>query len=124
MKKLLLICSIYLISYNSFSQSIIESNNRFSFDIYQKIKSKNENIIFSPLSITSAFAMTYIGAKSVTFNEIAEVFYFNKNKKDFNSSYKNLFEEKLKGKQAFHNANSLWIQKDLELNPDYISINK
>lgn len=124
MKKLLLFISICLISYNSFSQSIIESNNRFSFDIYQKIKSKNENIIFSPVSITSAFAMTYVGAKNVTFNEIADVFYFNTNKSIFNSSYKNLFEDKLKGKPAFYNANSLWIQKDLELNPDFLSINK
>ena len=92
MKKLLLV----LLSLHSsllFAQqdlSIIESNNKFGFDFFHKIN-KNENIIFSPSSIVSAMAMTYVGAKNNTFNEISNTFYFNKDIDQFSSEYFKLY---------------------------------
>lgn len=39
--------------------------NKFSFDLYKKLKdkSKEENLFYSPASISIAFAMTYAGAR-------------------------------------------------------------
>lgn len=109
-----------------FAQEIIESNNKFCFDIYKKINQNNENFIFSPSSITSAMAMTYAGAKNNTLNEISDVFYFNKNLIEFNKDYINLsnFDVDKRSDIKFHNANSLWIQKGLQLNAEYLKANK
>ena len=77
----------------SFAQNkanIIESNNQFTFDIYQKLKKPGKNIIFSPVSITSAIAMTYVGAKNNTFSEISNTFYFNSDIDEFSKDYLNL----------------------------------
>lgn len=106
------------------AQNSIESNNQFGFDFYQKIKS-NSNFVFSPASINSAFAMTYNGAAGNTFNEMAQVFHFNKDLSEFNTNYKNLFtiNEKQKDFQ-FHNANSLWIQEGMNIQTNFLDVNK
>jgi len=106
--------------------SIIESNNQFSFDIYKKLKNSNENLIFSPASITSAIAMTYVGAKNNTFDEISNTFHFNNNIDEFSKDYINLtdFSQREKSDINFHNANSLWIQEGLKLNQQFLNINK
>jgi len=46
-------------------QAVIEANNRFAFDLYclYSEKYKEDNIFFSPLSISSAFAMLYEGER-------------------------------------------------------------
>ncbi len=110
---------------HGYSQSIIESNNRFCFDIYQKIR-KNENYIFSPASITSAMAMTYSGSKNNTLKEIGDVFYFNKDLNEFNKDFSKLTEFNLnKGDNLqFSNANSIWVEKSLELNKSFLEVNK
>ena len=126
MKKGLILISLVLICRFTFSQDIIESNNRFSFDIFKKLKSSNENLIFSPASVTSAIAMTYIGAKNNTFDEISNTFYFNKNQEEFSKGYIKLIDINFKKNSdiKFYNANSLWIQEDLELNQQFLDINK
>ena len=108
------------------SINIIKSNNQFSFDVYKKLKNSNENLIFSPASITSAIAMTYIGAKNNTFEEISNTFYFNNDIDEFSKDYMNLtdFSQKKKSDINFHNANSLWIQENLKLNQNFLDINK
>lgn len=105
---------------------IIESNNRFSFDIFHKLGKTEKNLIFSPASITSAMAMTYIGAKDGTLDEISKTFYFNTDIDKFSKDYKtliNLNSDK-KSSLKFYNANSLWIQKNLELNKNFLDLNK
>jgi serpin B len=128
MKTLILTISFIFLIHFSFAQkeiSIIESNNKFSFDIYQKLK-KQDNLIFSPASITSAVAMTYIGAKNNTHKEIAETFYFNTNTKSFSKDYSKLFiyKSNSKNKLIFLNANSIWIQNELEVKNDFLNTNR
>jgi serpin B len=52
------------------------SSNAFGFDLYRKIAPAKGNLIFSPASITTALAMTYLGAKGETLQEIKRVFHF------------------------------------------------
>lgn len=126
MKKVIVLTAFLIVLIiNCYSQKIIESNNRFAFDFYKNIQSKNENIIFSPSSISSAFAMTYAGARNNTFNEISEVFYFEKNLEVFNSDYYNLINIKSNSKNvSLNNANSIWFEKTFKLNSEYLSTNK
>uniref|UniRef100_A0A8C0KRU2 Serpin B4-like n=1 Tax=Canis lupus dingo TaxID=286419 RepID=A0A8C0KRU2_CANLU len=55
--------------------SLSAANTRFAFDLFQQFKTskKGDNIFFSPLSISSALAMTYLGAKENTALEIGKV---------------------------------------------------
>ena len=128
MKKLLILSLLSLLFIPVFSQqesNIINSNNHFSFDIYKKLKKSDKNLVFSPTSITSAVAMTYIGSKNNTLQEIRNTFYFNKNITDFSKDYKNLmFLDNKKNSVQFYYANSIWLQKGIKLNSDFSDINK
>ncbi|XP_016078979.1 PREDICTED: serpin B3-like [Miniopterus natalensis] len=58
--------------------SLSDANTRFAYDLFQEFrKSEKENIFFSPLSITSALAMTYLGSQNHTASEIQKVLHFN-----------------------------------------------
>ncbi|XP_059562288.1 serpin B3 [Myotis daubentonii] len=58
--------------------SLSEANTRFAYDLFQLFrKSTKENIFYSPLSITTALAMTYLGSRKRTASEIQKVLHFN-----------------------------------------------
>ena len=55
--------------------SLSAANTHFAFDLFQQFKTskKDDNILYSPLSISSALAMTYLGAKENTAFEMEKV---------------------------------------------------
>uniref|UniRef100_A0A452R9A6 Serpin domain-containing protein n=1 Tax=Ursus americanus TaxID=9643 RepID=A0A452R9A6_URSAM len=55
--------------------SLSAANTRFAFDLFQQFKTskKDDNIFYSPLSISSALAMTYLGAKENTVENLGNV---------------------------------------------------
>ncbi|XP_036274192.1 serpin B3 [Pipistrellus kuhlii] len=58
--------------------SLSEANTHFAYDLFQLFrKSSKENIFYSPLSITSALAMTYLGSQKHTASEIQKALRFN-----------------------------------------------
>lgn len=58
---------------------VVASNADFAFRFYKQIKSEaaDKNIFFSPLSISTAFAMLTLGAKSATLSQIHKGLSFN-----------------------------------------------
>ena len=48
-------------------------NNRFAFQLYEKLRDNKGNLFFSPYSISTALAMTYAGAKGQTQEQMAQV---------------------------------------------------
>lgn len=104
----------------------IQGNNRFAFDLYHKLKDPGKNLFFSPYSISSALAMTYVGAKSKTRQDMQSVLHFTENAigKDFASMSEALVNES-RGKGStlvFDLANSVWLDQNEQLLPDYQSI--
>lgn len=129
MKNLTVIILFVLSTFSLSGQSninIIESNNRFAFDVYNQLHNSKSNLIFSPASITSAVAMTAIGASGNTFDEIRNTFYFTKDKTELGESYQNTFETyNVSSKNVqLYNANSLWLEKTLTLNQSFTNQNK
>ncbi|XP_019481935.1 PREDICTED: serpin B3-like, partial [Hipposideros armiger] len=54
--------------------SLSEANTRFAYDLFQQFRqSEKENIFYSPFSITSALAMTYLGSGGHTASEIQKL---------------------------------------------------
>lgn len=100
-------------------KSIVEhfpkSSNKLAFDLYQKL-SGEQNPVFSPLSISAAMAMAYVGSQKETEDAFKKVLYFGDNNLDFHKSYGNfalLLSHKDRGPDTtFEIANNLWLKKD------------
>lgn len=106
-------------------EKIVYANNQFAFDLYNEVNS-DENVFFSPYSITTALAMTYEGARGTTAEEMQSVFRFPEDDIERRSSYASLFNEINSGSKDYklHTANSLWGQKDYPFLQDYLDVVK
>lgn len=72
----------------------VNSVNKFSFDLYKFLTNEAEdNLFYSPLSISISMAMAYTGSNNNTKKEIAKVFYFPLNQEDLHSSFSNLMKK-------------------------------
>ncbi len=102
---------------------VVDANNQFAFDLYQKYKSQEGNIFFSPYSISSALAMTYEGARGQTALEIASVFHFPQDTSQmrpaFAQEYNNI---NAPGKPfLLSTANALWAQQNYKFLDSYFA---
>jgi serine protease inhibitor len=100
-------------------QEVVNANNQFAFDLYSQMN-KNENIFYSPYSISAALAMTYEGAKGQTAEEMKEVFHFPENsilRPNFAEIYTTLNDKN--NAYELRTGNALWIQENYPLLEDY-----
>jgi len=58
-------------------KAVADGNNRFALDLYGKLKTGEDNLFYSPYSISTALAMTYAGARGQTATEMAKVLHFD-----------------------------------------------
>ena len=57
-------------------EAIVKENTTFALDLYKALQEREENVFFSPYSISSALAMTYAGAKGETAQQMAQTLHF------------------------------------------------
>ncbi|MFA7486230.1 MAG: serpin family protein, partial [Phycisphaerae bacterium] len=116
---------------------LVKGLNSFAFEMYGKLNAEN-NLFFSPYSVSSALAMTYSGAKGNTEKEMAEalnipaVNYFSCAGKvsslwqqeryhaAFGTLIKQLNEQGRKGSYELITANALWGQKDYNFLKEFV----
>lgn len=95
-------------------QKLVVRNNKFGFDLYQRLPERqagNQNLVFSPYSISTAFGMVYEGADGQTAKEIASVF-GNATADDLrHHAFKNQYDD-LTADGKFQIANSIWVRQD------------
>jgi serpin B len=111
---------------------LVDGNNAFALDLYRAVRSDNENIIFSPYSISSALAMLYAGARGDTEQQMAHTLHFDLPQEQvaqafyqFNQSLpvgaprsesEYLFETQL------NIANALWVLDAYPIRPEYTAL--
>lgn len=107
---------------------LIESENKFAFDIFKETLGSSElskNIVISPLSISIALSMTLNGASGSTRESMFEALRINGiNTEILNSSYKNLSDELLNidKRILISVANSVWTENSFTAKKPFTSI--
>ena len=101
--------------------NVVNSINQFAFDLYSALKNKEENIFFSPYSLSTAMAMTYEGARGKTAEEIRQVFHYPEDIEILRRGYAEIINQinKKDKKYELHTANALWAQQNYPFSPEY-----
>lgn len=107
---------IILIILLSTLTAIAMAQNEFTFDFYTKMD-KESNMLFSPTSIKTVFAMAYEGANGTTQIELEKVFGFREDNSLFHAETTHL-------KSVANICNSTWILNNYDLIPAYINTMK
>ena len=105
------------------AQTASESVSAFTFQMYQKVAEKEKgNIFFSPYSISSAMAMTYVGAANETQNQIASTLHFTKDTKALATSmgglHQSLLSKNGKGLELSI-SNRVWVEQTYKVKCSY-----
>ncbi|MBW2999920.1 hypothetical protein KY339_04555, partial [Candidatus Woesearchaeota archaeon] len=93
--------------------SVIDANNQFAFEFYSEFKGTEENIFFSPYSISTALVMTYEGARGQTAEEMQAVLHFPEDPNVRRPGFASLYNEINKKDKEYklHTANALWAEQ-------------
>jgi serpin B len=121
-------CALFGFSQKSDVSCIVRGNTDFAIDIYQKISPESGNIFFSPYSISTALAMTYVGARSETEKQMAQTLRFTLPQEQLHPAFCEL-QSGLQGRQKAFDfklniANALWIEKSYKLLSEFLDVNK
>ncbi len=109
---------------NSDQAAAVKGSNAFAVDLYGQLSAQPGNLFFSPESISTAFAMTYAGARGQTAAEMARVFHFTLPPERLHPAIGVL----LAGMNAPHQgyalsvADALWAEKDENFLPTYLKL--
>jgi len=109
--------------------SVVLGNSVFAFDLYQKLRSPaEENLFFSPYSVSTALAMVYTGARGETQSQMEKALRFSLGQEKLHPAFaelqNGLNELQEAGNFALHIANSLWPQQDYKFLDEYLSLTK
>ena len=114
-------------------EQLVTGNTAFAFDLYNAVRTLNGNIVYSPYSISLAFAMAYGGAKDVTAAQMAEVLHYTLPAEGFHAAF-NALDLDLAGRPAEASgvdenerfqldiANALWGQDGWSFLPEYLDL--
>lgn len=103
---------------------LAKNSNAFALNVYHQMPS-NENIGFSPFSISSAFAMVYSGAGGETKKEIMQVMQYPSSVKSLDQGWSWLnqfltfFPSNSSEELRVKIANSLWVQTNFPVLPAF-----
>ncbi len=110
-------------------KALAEGSNRFALELYKAIAAEQKgNVFLSPYSISAALAMTYAGARGDTAAQMAKVLGIDNLGERVHPAHADLARrlkgDGAKGRPEFHIANSLWGQKGLPFERDFLKLTK
>jgi serpin B len=104
-----------------------EDGNRFALDLYARVRAEPGNVFVSPYSVSTALAMTYLGARAETAAQMAKTLHFTQDPKRLHAALRDLMRWHRGSAQAGYQlnvANALWGQKDFGFLPDFLAATK
>ena len=107
------------------SKAIAKGNTELALDLYRQLGSgENENLAFSPLSISSALAMVYAGARGQTAEQMARALHFPTDAEQLHpaiaATVGRLARRDEEWSYELTVANRLWVQKGLKLERPFL----
>lgn len=134
MKRLLFILMLLLpMTINAQEDSLVDNNTDFAFDLYQSVQAQESgNFMFSPYSISQAFALVYSGAAGDTATQIQDALHFLP-QDELPDAFAALTEDLTTREYPFiegedvspltlNIANALWGQEGYPFNQDYLTL--
>ena len=110
------------------ASTVTDGNNRFALDLYQVLREREGNLFYSPFSVSTAFAMTYAGARGITETEMAEVLHFTLGQEELHPAFGALIASLDTGAgfdgYQLNVANRLWGQAGYELLPEFLGVTR
>lgn len=102
--------------------SAVDATNGLALDLYRRLAAaKSGNLFFSPSSISTALAMTYLGARGKTAAEMAETLHFSVPQDRLHHGYMHLIRRLGATDCQLRIANRLWGQETFEFLPEFIA---
>jgi serpin B len=109
-------------------EAVVSGNTAFAIDLYQQLRAQPGNLLFSPFSISTALAMTYVGARSQTAAEMADVLHFDLPQAELHPAMGNLWQPMSEpgagNSQELMIANALWPQQGTDFLDDFLRTNR
>jgi serine protease inhibitor len=111
------------------SKNLTKASNSFAFEIFKALNEEDaqDNVFISPLSISSALAMTLNGAAGTTQDAMKKALSFGgMTAEEINQGYRYLYSyfDKADKKVQLKKANSIWIREGFAVKPDFVETNK
>jgi len=112
-------------------RSLVQGNSEFALSFYNQIRQGEDNIIFSPISISLALSMTMAGAESSTEQDMLEALQIVLSEESVHPTFNALLQEIEKSQSEtpeetegsnfqLNIANSLWGQADYAFKENYL----
>jgi serpin B len=112
--------------------TLVTGNSIFAFDLYQLLREENDNLFYSPYSISLALAMTYAGARGDTAQQMADTLHFELSQDNLHPAFNSLDieldkrGEGAKGKDGegfrLNIVNAIWGQKDYQFLTKFLDL--
>jgi serpin B len=105
---------------------IVAGNTAFAFDLYRQLGKREGNIFCSPLSISTALAMTSAGAQGPTLEEMVKTLHLPENQEQMHPAFAALMhgltEPAKSGEYELRIANALWAQSGYQIREAFLDV--
>jgi serpin B len=105
--------------------ALVAGNTRFAFDLFHELvrEQPDENLCFSPNSISTALAMVYAGARGDTASEIAKAYHFDLPADQLHAAF-NALDQLLEAPHEFElvTTNAVWGQRGFPFVQAYLDL--
>lgn len=122
---LLMVMATVSIAQPCSTPSLHTANNKFAFDIYNKLQKGSSPVFFSPYSIYSALNMTAEGARGITATEMQQTLHSAGNvdciRQDIQKSQEQFNSMQATG-DSIKTANAIWLQEGFLVQPEFTGL--
>jgi serpin B len=107
-------------------EPLTNDNNEFALDLYARQIRGDDNVFFSPMSISLALAMVHAGARGETAEQMAKTLHFNLDGDRLNSAFGafqwDLNRQGEDGGYQLHIANAIWGDNRWSFHNDFLDL--